>query len=158
MRRRIAVVAFLIALLAAPVVGHVVLSLLPGFGSFVVAGTSMEPTIGRGSIIYVHATGQYEPADAITFVVDDRVVTHRVVAESSHGLVTKGDANDASDDWHVDDSQVVGEVFLVVPLVGYLIGFVGRPAGYVAVVLLPGLVLLGLEVRHLIGLEPGRRR
>ena len=148
---RTAAITALVVVALVPVSGYVAASLLPGAAGFVVGSGSMEPAIDSGSLVYVQETNDYEPGDVVTFRVDDRIVTHRVVDETSRGYVTRGDANDAPDDWRVGDDQIVGEVVLAVPLYGSLLAFVGTPVGYALVVALPAAALIALEVRDVLG-------
>lgn len=146
-RKALAVGLVLLAVL--PVMAYVAAWLLPGFAGYIVASNSMEPAIASGSLVYVVDTGDYEPGDAITFHRDGTVVTHRVVDETPRGYVTKGDANEAADSWRVSNGQVVGEVFLAVPLYGTLLGFAGTSTGYAVVAGLAALLLVG-EIRTLL--------
>lgn len=147
-RRRIAVAA-LIAIFVTPLVAYIGLSLVPGYTSYIVVSNSMEPTIDRGSIIYVQATDDYQPGDVITFVEDDRTITHRIVGTTANGYLTKGDANDLRDEWHVTEQQIIGELIIVIPLYGYVIQIAKTPIGYVMLVFLPSVLLIGTELRDL---------
>lgn len=140
---------FLVGVLVLPAVAHIGFSAVPGVASFVVVGGSMEPTVTRGSLVFVQETGEYGPGDVVTFVADERVVTHRIVTETDEGYVTRGDANTAADRWRVSERQVVGEVVLSIPLYGSLLSGVGTASGYTAAVVVVGGILLGLEIRHL---------
>jgi signal peptidase len=131
------------------VVAYGAIVLLPGASDYVVASNSMAPAIDSGSLVYVQDTGEYDPGDVITFTEGERIVTHRVVAASDSGYVTKGDANDGRDAWRVRESQIHGEVVVAVPLYGRLVSFVGTPVGYVTVVVVPVVALIALELRHL---------
>lgn len=150
MRSRHVVVTVLVCLLMLPVIAYFVLSVVPGFASFVVVGGSMEPTIDRGSLVYVQETNEYDPGDVITFTDNDRVITHRIVSETADGYVTRGDGNEVVDDWRVSEHQIIGEIILEIPMYGHLLGFVTTSIGYIVVVSLPGVVLIGLEARHLL--------
>ncbi|MFC7139395.1 signal peptidase I [Halosimplex aquaticum] len=151
MRNRHLLVTAAVLLVVAPVLGHVAMSLAPGTASYVVSSDSMAPTFASGSLVYVGATGDYGAGDVITFRHGDRTVTHRVVEETDRGYVTRGDANDRLDDWRVEESQVVGEVLLSVPVYGALLAFAGTPLGYLLGVVLPASVLILVEVRALAG-------
>lgn len=149
MDRRHVAFAALIVLLVIPLVVYIGLSLVPGYASYVVASSSMEPTIDPGSVIYVHATDNYRPGDVITFVEDDRIITHRIVETTANGFLTKGDANDLRDECHITEQQIIGELITVIPVYGYVIQIAKTPIGYVAIVLLPGVLLIGMELRDL---------
>lgn len=96
-----------------------------GYSTAVVMSGSMAPAIPMGALIFVEpiAPATARVGDVITFVLPDRLVTHRVVAierdDAGLRLVTKGDANEAVDSGGVRADGAVGAVRLSVPLVGY---------------------------------------
>lgn len=135
-----------LVLLLAPVLAAVACSALPGFESYVVLSGSMEPTIPSDSVVYVSETNEYEAGDVVTFVHEERVITHRIVGETRGGFVTKGDANGDADPWRIPRHAIIGEVVVAVPLYGYLLGALSSPLGYVATVVFPALLLLWRSV------------
>lgn len=112
----------------AALLGSIALVLLLGFGILgnpwyqivKIDGGSMAPTISNGELILVAPPpARVEPGMVVVMVVGDQVVTHRVVNISADGsLVTKGDANHATDDWGGRPVQVVGAYVATVPLLG----------------------------------------
>lgn len=142
-------VAALILLFVTPLVAHTGLSLVPGYASYVVVSSSMEPTIDTGSIIYVRATDSYRPGDIVTFVEDDRIITHRIVGTTANGFLIKGDANDRVDEWQVTEQEIIGELIVTVPIYGYVVQIAKTPIGFVTMVLLPGIFLIAMELRDL---------
>ena len=119
---------------------------------------SMEPAIHVGGMVVVR---QVDPAtirdgDVITFVSHnkaDSYVTHRVVGVTNDDgirvLLTKGDANDASDEDSVRASDVIGRVRLSVPYAGYAADFLRKPLGFGLVIGLPALLIILFEVRNI---------
>lgn len=150
MRDRNSAAFVFIALLLIPVIAHIVLATVPGVASLVVIGGSMEPTINRGSIVYVQETNEYGPGDVISFSDGGQIVTHRIVTETEEGYITGGDANQAVDEEPVSESQIIGEVILGVPSYGYFILYLSNPIGFLIGVMLPGMILIILEMRHLV--------
>lgn len=58
----------------------------------------------------------------LTLQVDGQIVTHRVVEVRLDGtFVTRGDANDALDDFSANDVRVVGEYRFSLPFIGKLL-------------------------------------
>lgn len=96
-----------------------------GFGTYIVTGGSMEPTIHKGSLVLVQpvSPSQVKVGDVITFQQYDQTTTHRVtgVAQSPQGpaFSTKGDANTVADPEAKTFAAEVGLVRLTVPLAGY---------------------------------------
>jgi signal peptidase I len=123
----------------------------------------MEPTIGLGSAIVIHAV---EPAALkVDDIVSMRVgpaqttFTHRIVAvidrEDGRWIRTKGDANGAPDPTLVPATAVIGRVELVVPFAGYLLAILAVPTGVMFVL---GLAATLLAVAWLLeSLEPEPR-
>ncbi|MFP9190891.1 signal peptidase I [Natronosalvus vescus] len=112
------------------VVGLIVVLLLVGallgqpvLLSYVETG-SMEPTIESGDgfiAIPTAVSGPVETGDVVVFEAQEidggGLTTHRVVAETDHGYVTRGDANMVTDqdgaEPHVTDGQVVAKALQV---------------------------------------------
>ncbi len=128
---------------------------MPGFRSFLVQSGSMEPSIMTGDIIIVKPDSRYEKNDVITFINrEGRTVTHRIAGTNGKGTavsyVTKGDANRAEDEDTVSFQQVAGKVVLVVPKLGFLVGFAKTGYGMLAFIGLPALILAGGEFVNII--------
>lgn len=105
-------------LLSSPLLVSLGGAVVPGAGSYSVMSSSMEPTIGAGSLIYVYDTDDYQEGDVITFTHGGQVVTHRITEVTATGVETKGDANDSPDSWTVSRDEIRGEVVFVLPLYG----------------------------------------
>ncbi len=121
---------------------------------------SMEPAINTGDVIVIRpVAGPQEIAegDIITFRAKEKaemLITHRVIGivtvnKEPAAYVTKGDANETEDLSTVALSQVVGRYEFRLPYFGYLARFVREPLGVILIVILPGLVLIGLEFRKI---------
>lgn len=115
-----------------------------------VTSDSMEPTISEGDGYILVPADPVRPGDVVTFesADGDGYVTHRVVAETPTGYVTRGDANPSTDQSAgappVRDGDVVGEVLtvggspVVVPGLGTVVELAGNNP--LALVVLLGLV------------------
>lgn len=126
-----------------------------GFRSFLVQSGSMEPSIMTGDIIIVRPMSGYETNDVITFVNrEGRTVTHRITGSGGQGknmyYVTKGDANRAEDEDTVSFQQVAGKAVLVVPKLGFLVGFAKTGYGMLAFIGVPALLLAGGELVNIL--------
>lgn len=116
---------------------------------FVVLSDSMAPTINAGDAVIVDSVdpASIEEGDVITFQRSaDLLVTHRVIGVAQDGgltFETKGDNNEDPDPQPIGPDQVVGEVMIVLPLVGYVVNFAGTPLGLGVLVGVPfGLLFL----------------
>ena len=148
----------LVALLGTVVIMLLSVTVLPrvaGWQFLTVLSPSMTPALDVGGIVAV------VPTDPATIQVDDILVyrpptrqsvlvTHRVIERSEEGgrivFRTQGDANNVADSYAVPASSVLGTVKLHIPLAGYILSFVRTPAGFLLLLVLPGLVLVGMEV------------
>lgn len=112
---------------------------------------SMEPSLNTGSLIVTRPVDpdSIEISDIITFntaTVSDGTVTHRVTGIDTGWPLTfqtKGDANEDSDPFTVQERDVVGKVVFNIPLLGYLTQFMKTSIGFFLTVVAPGTILLG---------------
>ena len=102
-----------------------------GMGTFVVTGSSMEPQIQKGSLVFVEPVSPtlINRGDIITFDHYGQMTTHRVVAidasnPASPTFTTKGDANAVADPEPVHFPGQVGIYRTSVPLVGYAVVYI----------------------------------
>ena len=131
--------------------------LAPRFGWQVdtVLSGSMEPAIPTGSILVSRPVtpDSINVGDIVTFSGSgrDRFITHRVTAIGQpNGIVftTKGDANNAEDPYTVPAENVVGKVLVHIPFLGFILSFVKTPFGMILTLVIPGLLIIGLELRE----------
>ena len=150
-------VLLLLAVLA-PFVVQAVPQTVGADQSYTVLSGSMEPSISPGDVVVVDDvdTSTLERGDVITFRRDGETkpTTHRIVeireTETGQAFVTKGDANEARDGPAVAPENVVGEVLLVIPLVGYVVQFAGTRLGFAALVGAPIALLVVSEVWNVV--------
>lgn len=114
----------------------------------VVRGSSMQPAIPLGSVIFVrHVDPQtIGTGDIVTFhAPNGALVSHRVIGiadGTSLTFQTKGDGSSAADPILVSATSVVGVVESYVPQLGYVVTMLGTTAGMMATLaLLVGLLL-----------------
>ncbi len=108
-----------------------------GVQMFTVLGSSMEPAIHVGDLVYVFPT-DYEKIkvnDVVTFVINEQlqVATHRVIDKDdvNQRLTTKGDHNWIQDG-PISFKNVVGVVKVTVPNGGFVFNFLSTPAGKIS--------------------------
>ena len=101
-----------------------------GLVTYIVTGSSMEPTIHKGSLVLVQPSSPsaVSVGDVITFEQYGQTTTHRVVqiAQSARGesFTTKGDANAVADPEAKTFTAQVGIVRVAVPVAGYVMAYV----------------------------------
>lgn len=124
--------------------------IIQGLRSFVVITGSMEPKIPVGSIIHTQSQLGYKVGDVIAFKNDrDMIITHRIVGiDFNEGTVykTKGDANNSVDSTPVPKEKVVGKLYLLVPQVGLLMGFIKTPLGFGLLIGIPVVLFIIVEL------------
>ena len=141
----VAIAALAVLLVAAPFLGYHIDTVMSG---------SMAPAIGTGDLVLI---GPVNPASihagqVIAFTSVHGTVSHRVVAvdQSPLRFETKGDANEGPDPNAVMPSQVVGQVLFNVPFVGFVSHFIRSPFGLILTIVLPGLLIAGIEAKTLL--------
>lgn len=128
-----------------------------GYKPYIVLSDSMRDTFQVGDISVSKAVdpATLEPGDIVTFTSIDpdhygEVVTHKIreitTYEGQPAFVTYGTTTGEDDAYPAPFDQVVGEYVFRVPKLGYFFQFLKTPAGYVTVILLPFLVLIGLQI------------
>lgn len=117
----------------------------------IVDGSSMEPALERGDLALLRQRASYDVGDVVGYrsAELDRIVLHRIVGRDGDRYVMKGDANDFRDGERPAADQVVGRLWVAVPVAGSVLAWLRDPTraglvvGGVAFVLLGGLAGLG---------------
>jgi signal peptidase len=140
-------------LLAAVVAGAAAL----GIRTAVVLTGSMRPAFAPNDMLLTERTAAaaVRPGDVISFAAPDQagvVITHRVssiapVAAGRLAFVTKGDANNTAERWTIERQGTVARVMGVLPGVGALTEWTGRPTTRIAIFGLLGALLLWFGLR-----------
>ncbi len=97
-----------------------------GYSFFEVISGSMEPTIDKGDFIFVKLTNKFKEDDIVTFKKDGVFITHRVIEIKEDIIVTRGDANNSTDN-PVNREKIIGKVIKTIPKVGVWISIVTTP-------------------------------
>jgi signal peptidase len=128
---------------------------------------SMEPGIPVGSVVALAPieAENVEIGDVILHVPPTNTsirVTHRVIEiiNSDQGLSfrTKGDANEDADPYSVPASNVISEVKLCIPYLGYFTNFARSKAGFITLLLIPGILVLFLTLKDIFGYSRYKER
>lgn len=114
--------------------------------SFVVQSGSMEPAIMTGDIIIVHNKNNYYVNDVVTFVNNERIITHRIteIIDENIGILyeTKGDANRTGDEDLIVQEQIIGKVVFVLPKLGYFVSISKSKYGLIFLLLIPAFIFI----------------
>src|SRR3989344_4492225 len=80
-------------------------------------------------------------------------ITHRITeVKNENGKVsymTKGDANEEADGEFIPALRVVGKVLFSVPYVGYAIDTAKKPYGFLALVIIPALLIIWSQIENI---------
>lgn len=137
----------------------------PLFGAYVIISESMIPSINvYDAVLTIRASeDQIEKYDIITFISKEietagTPITHRVIdivhdpddENKIIGYRTKGDNNNTVDFALIAPDEVIGKVYLRVPMIGYLQTFMTKPIGWLLIVVIPCLLIIGSDVFKLL--------
>lgn len=119
---------------------------------------SMYPTIKAGDVVitYKNLDNKYDEGDIITFVSESNTrfnITHRIVkvynVNGVYSYQTKGDANNTADSEIVKGENILGQVKIKLPKVGYFQQFMTSKFGFIVAVLLPCLGIVIYDILKL---------
>ncbi len=136
------------------VMGYTPMSVLTG---------SMRPMLEPGDMIITKKVLEenIEVGNIITYRVDNTLVTHRVIdvlhENGVYKFQTQGDANNVEDQQLVESSNIVGAYAFKIPKGGYIANFTRSPIGFMVLIILPVLLLLGGEIKRLL-FEQGKNQ
>lgn len=83
---------------------------------------SMEDGIHAGDYILIVKKKEYKVGDVVTYKKDGYHITHRIIEKNGEKVITKGDANNVSDE-EMDASKIVGKVIIHGGILNILIDF-----------------------------------
>jgi signal peptidase len=117
---------------------------------------SMEPTISPGDVVIDEqiAPTAARVGDIVTFrdpEEQSKLLTHRVVSvrrvkDGRLAFVTQGDANNTQEHWRVPADGQIGRVIYTVPWVGHVAVFARTRLGWILLIAIPLLLVLGEEL------------
>ncbi len=124
-----------------------------GFSSAVIISGSMEPAINVNDLVIYKEKDEYSVGDVVIFenFGGESLTTHRIVGVAEDGFITRGDANNTEDMFHVPADKIYGAAYLTIPKVGVVSEFMMKPVGMLF------LVLLGFAIIALPALFGGKK-
>ena len=129
----------------------------PLFGAYIIISESMIPSINvYDAVVTVRVSeDKIKIDDIITFISKEidtagTPITHRVIGmvdtESGVKYRTKGDHNNAPDFALISPNEVIGKVYLRIPMIGYLQTFMTKPLGWIIIIVIPCLIMIGSDI------------
>lgn len=133
----------------------------PLFGAYIIISESMIPSINvYDAVVTIRVSEKnIKINDIITFISKEietagTPITHRVIGivdtETGIKYRTKGDHNNTADFALIDPNEVIGKVYLRIPMIGYIQTFMTKPIGWLLIVVIPCLFIIGNDVLKLI--------
>ena len=115
-----------------------------GYSSAIIISGSMAPTINVNDLVIYKEKDEYQVSDVVIFANfgGESLTTHRIVGEAEDGFITRGDANNTDDMYHIKNDEIYGAVWFVIPRVGVISEIMTKPVGILAVVLLGFLLIV----------------
>lgn len=103
---------------------------LIGFRTYTVLSGSMEPEFYPGDLVITQHKDKADiKVDDIVTYRDNEgiVITHRIIEKTNEGYITKGDNNNVNDSDILKEQDIIGEVKISIPKVGYVMNFLSNP-------------------------------
>jgi signal peptidase len=134
----------------------IALPLAFGARPLTVLSGSMEPTLATGDVVVVEHVRpeQVRVGDVVTYRnPEGSLVTHRVRAihrgRERYSVVTKGDANNATERWTIAAGGELSRALYRVPLAGRVLARTSSPTGKLVLIVAPLLLLGAWEIRRI---------
>lgn len=106
-----------------------------GFGISVVMSPSMEPVLYTNDLIFVTEQDSYELDDIVVYQDGNMLVIHRIVNIDGDTVITKGDANNVSDN-PISMEDVKAKLSFKIPFIGLIVKYVKTVPGTLIVLAL----------------------
>lgn len=106
-----------------------------GFGISVVMSPSMEPVLHTNDLIFVTEQDSYELDDIVVYQEGKMLVIHRIVSIDGDTVITKGDANNVSDD-PISIEDVKAKLSFRIPYIGLIVKYLKTVPGTLLVLAL----------------------
>ncbi|MEI6533357.1 MAG: signal peptidase I [Candidatus Roizmanbacteria bacterium] len=126
--------------------------------TYIVSTGSMEPTVKTGAIAFVVPVklDAIKEGDIITFKSPKNAkdtILHRVnkivVKDNKTVLITKGDNNNAPDNWEVKSDAITGKFNFSIPYIGHPAALLKTPWGFAGIVGIPSIYLIFLFIQSI---------
>ena len=133
----------------------------PLFSAYIIISESMVPNINVYDAVVTVRVGEdkIKVDDIITFISKEiqtagTPITHRVIGivETETGIKyrTKGDHNNTADFALIAPEELIGKVYLRIPMIGYVQTFMTKPLGWILIIVIPCLLIIGSDVVKLV--------
>lgn len=115
-----------------------------------VNGISMEPGLHGGDLVIARQSTEYQVGDVVTYR-DAKMgvyVIHRIIDIDQDRYILKGDNNSWVDGYHPTRQEIIGKLWLHLPKMGNVIGWIRTPINMALTVgLLGGLFMVNMTMQ-----------
>ena len=124
-----------------------------GIHIFNIISESMEPTLEKNDIVIVQKCKelQLHKGDIITFLQDEKIISHRILnIVKENGITkyeTKGDNNKIADSNKVEFKQIYGKVVFKIKNVGQIVNYIQNIRGFINIIILAIIIYIFVSLR-----------
>lgn len=124
-----------------------------GIHIFNIISESMEPTLEKNDIVIVQKCkeSQLHKGDIITFLQDEKIISHRILnIVKENGITkyeTKGDNNKIADSNKVEFKQIYGKVVFKIKNVGQIVNYIQNIRGFINIIILAIIIYIFVSLR-----------
>ena len=110
-----------------------------GFRMYRIGSGSMKPYLNINDYILVRESDEYKVNDVITYQINGEYVTHRIVSISDDLIITKGDANNTSDE-PIKNENIIGKIVMKFSVLGFILYLFSKPISLVLLLIISFLI------------------
>lgn len=124
-----------------------------GIYMFNIVSESMEPTLEKNDVVIVQKCeiSQLQKGDIITFLQDERTVSHRIIGITQENgnikFQTKGDNNEIPDPDLIESGQVFGKVLFRIKKIGKAVSYIQSIRGFINIAIFIVIVFILVSLR-----------
>lgn len=124
-----------------------------GIYMFNIVSESMEPTLEKNDVVIVQKCeiSQLQKGDIITFLQDERTVSHRIIGITQENgnikFQTKGDNNEIPDPDLIESGQVYGKVLFRIKKIGKAVSYIQSIRGFINIAIFIVIVFILVSLR-----------
>ena len=119
-----------------------------GIKTYVVLSGSMEPSLKIGDLIIIRSCTKedIQIGDIISFEVENKIITHRIIDIIDGKYKTKGDNNNVEDDNIVEIDKIKGKLVFSFSKIGKLI--IIQNKFYINIIFIVIFIMLIYEIKN----------
>ena len=113
--------------------------LVVGLRPYILESSSMEPTVTKGSLVFVkhNEVSEVKDGDVVVYRTNGQLVLHRYIGENR----IQGDANSLAQSITLTDSNYVGTLSFSIPGIGFFVSFLLQQKWILWVLILSFVIL-----------------